>query len=116
MANLAMDNNVNWTQCAFNEVGTNIIMQHLVEQNDSFIHARFDGGYRKETNRAGAGVRIQICKGNTVATIAFDIVTIAQNITPVDSYQSELEVAMIAVEHLKHIAIIIMDLSFSRLS
>ena len=105
LANKAMDNEKTWREVKFCEKGFEWMFQNLAEQSDCHIHARFDGGYRKEENRAGAGVRIQICQSNYAATIAFDLVTIAENVPAVDSFQSELFAANLAVEYLKIIAI-----------
>ncbi len=93
-ANKVMDEGQNYTRC---EVGNlSNFIDSLATGDDHILHCRFDGGYRKMQNRASAGIRIQYSRIQSQVAKQVDLVQMGNLLQPVDSFQSELEAALLA--------------------
>ena len=95
LANMAMDSKEDcstWEASVIDQV-----VQLLANYDQGLLHCRFDGGFQKKSEQPGIGVRLQLttfqCNG---IAICQDIATISKQVTPINSFNSELEAALAA--------------------
>ena len=92
------------------EAGLRQFISYLLSDTDIWIHVRFGGGYRSQSEIASCGVRIQCVQSSGGTVMAHDVFRARIPIQPVDSYTSELEGASHAVLYARQFLIRLLDL------